>query len=98
MTTFDRAVDLARNEFDSLRDGVEDKAAFDKSVAWMRACRFSANLETGTTRNQNGVVANFLAYDWANSYTQHPERIFFDFFRGALMNKYTRLVRGIDHA
>ena len=98
MITFDRAVDLARNEFDSLRDGVEDKVAFDKSVAWMRACRFSANLETGTTHSQNGVESQFLTYDWASNYTQHPEHIFFDFFRGSLMNKYSRFVRGIDHA
>ena len=96
--TFDAAIDLARDEFDSLRDGVEDKAAFDRAVDWMCESRFTANLDTGTIRNRDGVRAQFVTYDWAGSYTQHPEHIFFDFFRGDLMNKYTRLVRGIDHA
>ena len=96
--TFDAAIDLARDEFDTLRNSVGDKTAFDRAVDWMRKSRFTANLDTGTVRNRDGVRSQFLTYDWADNYAIHPEHIFFDFFRGELMNKYTRFVRGIDHA
>lgn len=98
MITFDAAIDLARDEFDTLRDSVEDKTAFDRAVDWMRKSRFTANLDTGTVLNRDGVRAQFLTYDWADNYAIHPEQIFLDFFQGFLMNKYTRFVRGIDHA
>lgn len=95
-TTFDQALDLSATEVHLLRARADDPDAFDRAMARMRAERWSCDTRTGVTRNRDGVQAYFSAYDWGAEYAAHPQFIFNDYFRGPLLNKYSRIVRGVD--
>lgn len=94
--SFNDACNHSATEFYLLRQRAENKFLFDKAVEWMDRTRFSADTKRGTTRNTNGVIAQFLTYDWAQQYDKFPNLIFFDFFRPHLLNKYSRMLRGLD--
>jgi len=94
--TFDQSIQHSATEFYLLRKRAENQTAFDQAVEWMRSMKFRADLEKGYTRNRDGVAAFWRSYDWAARYTEYPNFVFQDFFRGHLMNKYSRLLRGLD--
>lgn len=93
--TFEEACDLSRQEIAELRAYTPDKALFDRAMDRMRKQRWSCDLKTGTTRNLEGVQTQFKQYDWALHYEAHPDHIFYDFFRGTLLNKVSRLQRDL---
>lgn len=94
--TFDQSIEQSATEFHLLRERAEDQAAFDQAVESMRTERWTCNVKTGTTRNRDGVMAQFIAYDWADTYAANPAHVFYDYFRGALLNKYSRILRGLE--
>lgn len=94
--TFEEACDLSRQEIAELRAYTQDKALFDQAMESMRKQRWTCDLQAGTTRNTEGVQAQFKQYDWAPHYEAHPDHIFYDFFRGILLNKVSRLDRGLS--
>jgi hypothetical protein len=94
--TFDQAIEQSATEFHLLRERAENKTAFDQAVERMRTERWTCNVKTGATRNRDGIMAKFTAYDWSDNYAERPETIFNDYFAGSLMNKYSRLMRGLD--
>jgi hypothetical protein len=94
--TFDQAAEHAATEFYTLRQRATHPEAFDCAVESMRAERHVADTATGTVRNRDGFVSAFTGYDWAAQYDDTPNHVFYDFFRGALMNKYSRILRGLN--
>lgn len=93
---FNDAASHSATELHLLRERAENQFLFDKAVEWMDRMRFRADLKRGCTRNKHGVVAQYNNYDWAQQYVDHPHFVFHDFFRGHLLNKYSRLLRGLD--
>lgn len=93
--TFNQSIDLSAHEFSLLRQRAEDKRAFDQACEQMRKERYTADTKTGITKNRSGVVGQFVSYDWAVDYEANPHFVFFDFFRGHLLNKYSRIIRGV---
>lgn len=94
--TFDQSIQHSATEFYLLRERAENQTAFDQAVEWMRNMKFRADIAKGYTRNRDGVAAFWPSYDWAAQYAEHPHFVFYDFFRGHLMNKYSRLLRGLE--
>lgn len=86
--TFDQAVATGPHWYEQAAQGT-DPVAFERAVGWMRAQKFRADTRTGTTRRGGEVVGQFVGYDWAAEYGAHPDRVFYDFFMGYLMNAYT---------
>ena len=62
---------------------------------WNRR-KLTANIDTGTVRDRDGVVAQFTAYDWADNYTENPSHIYFDFFASVVRNSADRIRRGLE--
>lgn len=93
---FSDAAIHSATELHLLRERAENKALFDKAVEWMNRMKFRADIKRGCTRNMHGVAAQFGNYDWAQEYVDHPHFVFYDFFSGHLLNKYSRLLRGLD--
>ena len=93
---FNDAATHSATELHLLRERAESKFLFDKSVEWMNRMKFRADIKRGYTRNKDGVVAQYVNYDWSDEYVMHPYLVFHDFFRGHLLNKYFRLCRGLD--
>ncbi len=62
---------------------------------WNRR-KLTANIDTGTVRDRDGVVAQFTAYDWADNYTENPAHIYFDFFASVVRNSADRIRRGFE--
>ena len=94
--TFNDAASASATEFYLLRERADSQYLFDKAVEWMDKMKFRADIKRGYTRNRDGVVAFWPNYDWAHQYVEHPHFVFHDFFRGHLLNKYSRLLRGLD--
>lgn len=94
--SFDKACKLSATEFHLLAARAEDPGLFAHAVERMGAERWTCDTETGVCRNRDGAVSRFPNYDWAAEYDSAPHFIFYDFFRGPLLNKYSRLVRGVD--
>lgn len=94
--TFDQACEHSATEFYQLRQMSPNIEAFDRACDWMRAQKFRADTTEGRTVSRNGTMAQFLAYDWGADYEARPSLVFHDFFRGFLLNKYSRIMRGID--
>jgi hypothetical protein len=93
---FSEAVDKARDEFDSLRSAAENKELFDKAADYMKKQDFVCDLSLGSVKAKKGWQAQFVNYDWADNYIANPDHVFYDYFRGILMNKYSRYLREID--
>lgn len=93
---FNDAASHSATELYLLRERAENQFLFDKAVEWMDRMKFRADTKRGCTRNKDGVQAQFVNYDWAQQYVDHPSFVFHDFFRGHLLNKYSRLLRGLD--
>lgn len=96
--TFEESMQKSATEFYLLRQSAENKEAFDKAVEWMSKKKFIADIENGTVRNKDGFVSQFTNYVWSKDYFDNPHFIFYDFFRPNLMNKYSRIIRGVDNA
>ena len=94
--SFTDSENLSATELHLLRERAENKPLFDEAVAYMKRMNFRADIARGCTRNKDGIVAQFVNYDWAQEYADYPHFVFHDFFRGHLLNKYSRLVRGLD--
>lgn len=94
--TFEQSINYAFDEVYALQNSVEDKEAFQKARQWMNAQAYSCDIAKGSTRSKEGNQSQFTGYNWAEHYETHKHHIFYDFFKGALMNKYSRIVRGID--
>ena len=93
---FNQSLQHSATEFYLLRQRAEYPPTFDKAVEWMHNKRFRADLKRGCVRNVDGVQSQFVGYDWADHYVDHPSHVFYDFFRGFLLNKYSRMVRGLE--
>ena len=96
--TFDESTQRSATEFHLLRERAENKTLFDQAVEWMQRNKFRADLKRGCVRSVDGVQSQFVGYDWAHQYAEHPHFVFYDFFRGFLLNKYSRMVRGLDQS
>jgi len=96
MISFSDACSHSATEFYLLRERAENQYLFDRAVEWMDRMRFRADIKLGIARNKDGVVSRFANYDWSQQYKDHPNSVFFDFFRPFLLNKYSRLLRGLD--
>ncbi len=94
--TFEQSINLSSTEFYLLRERAENKTIFDQAVQWMISNKFKCNVELGTVHNKQGFVSSFSAYDWADDYKEQPSLIFYDFFRGCLLNKYIKLIKHIS--
>ena len=93
--TFDQACERSGGEFEALRGSAPSLEAFDQATESMRAQRWSCDTNSGTTRNREGVQAQFVCYDWGETYEAFPSHVFYDFFRGSLLNKVSRIQRGL---
>lgn len=93
--TLARAVELSNGDADADRKkwGAD---LFNKALAHHEKRQLVANLETGTTRDRDGVRSQFTAYDWADTYKADPGAIYFDFFRPAISNSCDRMRRGLE--
>ena len=100
--TYSQAVEHAATQFYMLRTSERKRwnftiEEFDAAHQWMLLQRFTFDTETGITRNRNGWQGAFVNWDKSKAnYENFPSSIFFDIFRGALMNKCSRIHRGID--
>ena len=74
----------------------KNKELFEKAKIWMKSQSFVANIAQGSLSGKNGILSQFVSYDWIEFYIEHPEWVFFDYFKPVLMNKYDRLLRGVD--
>lgn len=96
IVSFDQACERSATEFYQLRKASPSIEAFDRACDWMRNQKFRADTTKGRTVSREGTMAQFVAYDWAADYEAHPSFVFYDFFRGFLLNKYSRIMRGLD--
>jgi hypothetical protein len=69
---------------------------FDKAVAHHNNLGLRANISKGTTRNKRGQQSKYVNYDWAHVYEDAPHFIWYDFFRGVIMNSCSRMARGLE--
>ena len=95
---FNQSIQHSATEFYLLRQRVEYPPTFDKAVKWMHDKKFRVDLKRGRVLNVDGVQSQFVNYDWADNYEDAPNLVFGDFFRGFLLNKYSRIVRGLDQS
>ena len=96
MVSFTDACSRAAEEFNLQRERAENKYLFDKAVDWMERMKYRADIKRGIVRDEDGVVKRFAEYDWSHQYEENPHHVFYDFFLGDLLNKYGRLLRGVD--
>lgn len=94
--TFEQSIEQSATEFYLLRQRAIDVDAFDRATEAMRAERYVVDITKGIVRNRNGFVSSFTNYDWAHEYGAAPHFVFYDFFRGLLLNKYDRNLRGLN--
>jgi hypothetical protein len=94
--TFDQAIELSATEFYLLRRRAEVPEAFTCAMEAMRVGGYVADTVKGTVCNRDGVVSLFDPYDWGETYDDMPHHVFYDFFRGLLLNKYSRILRGME--
>jgi hypothetical protein len=92
--TFQESIKKSSTEFYLLRQRAENEALFDQAVEWMTKNSFVCDLSKGSVKSKEGFVSQFTNYDWAHEYETNPHFIFYDFFRGPLLVKYSRLLRG----
>jgi hypothetical protein len=93
--TFDQACERASGEFEALRARAANAQQFEQAVSSMRRERFVCDTATGTTRSRDGVQGQFTSYDWGSRYDAYPNHVFYDFFSGFLLNKVSRIERGL---
>lgn len=94
--TLDEALALA-----DPKDVSECKSAFgvdlfEQAVEHHRRRGLTADVKKGTTRDKDGQNSVYPGYDWADRYTTHKGHIWFDFFRGFVVNSASRLSRGLE--
>lgn len=94
--SFQETIAISATEFYLLRQQAEDKDLFDKATNWMNRKKFTCDTTKGTTCNIDGMHSSFVSYDWESDYIDAPNHVFHDFFRGILLNKYSRLIRLVD--
>lgn len=95
--TLDEALNYAyHTSLEDLHKKATDKTALNKALEWMRKNRFVADTERGITRSCDGIESQFSDYYWKEFYKESPHWIFYDYFMGIVLNKYSRFVRGID--
>mgnify|MGYP007090126188 CR=1 FL=1 len=95
--TFDEALNNAHHtSLEDLHKKATDKTALKKALDWMQKNRFVADIDRGITRSCDGVQSQFCDYFWQSFYRESPHWIFYDYFMGIVLNKYSRIVRGID--
>jgi hypothetical protein len=92
--TFQESIEKSATEFYLLRQRAENKAVFDKAVEWMTKNSFVCDLSKGSVKSKQGFISQFTAYDWEHEYEINPHFVFYDFFRGPLLTKYQRILRG----
>lgn len=68
---------------------------FDKAVAYHEKRNLRAYIESGTTWDRDGMRTRFVNYDGGGQYREAPHFVWFDFFRGTIMNSVSRLSRGL---
>lgn len=70
--------------------------AFDIAFAHWCARRLSADTDTGTVRDREGIKSRFLDYGtMADHYAAQPSHVWHDFFAPVLLNSCSRLHRGL---
>jgi len=95
--TFDEALNYAyHTSLEDLHKKATDKTALNKVFAWMRKNRFVADIDRCITRSSDGIHSQFSNYTWQAFYKESPHWVFYDYFIGIVLNKYSRIVRGID--
>jgi len=96
--TFEQSIEHSATEFYLLRERADDKNAFDEAVSWAINHRLVCDTKIGLVKSRQGVESQFSKYDWAEHYEEHPSLVFYDFFRGLLLNKYSRIVGGLNNS
>lgn len=68
---------------------------FDRAVDHHTRRRLVADVGQGTTRDRDGRRSRYVDYDWADHYSECPDHIWPDFFRGEVLNSCSRMRRGL---
>ena len=76
-------------------DRANNPALYDAAVLHHTKLKLRADIKNGTTHNSTCWQSGFTSYDWAERYESFPEEIYYDFFRGAIMNSVFRLSEGL---
>jgi len=92
--TFQESIKKSATEFYLLRQRAENETVFDEAVEWMTKNSFVCDLSKGSVKSKQGFISQFTAYDWEHEYEINPHFVFYDFFRGPLLTKYQRILRG----
>ena len=69
---------------------------FDKAIEHHTKRGLSVDLTKGTTRDRAGLQSRFINYIGEQTYTDAPHFVWFDFFRGAVLNSCSRMARGLE--
>lgn len=93
IVTLQQAAEIVAAEVSELR--ATHGAVFDQAMAYHAGRKLRADIATGVTRDCDGWKSGFVNYDWSDNYTKNPEHIFFDFFRGFILNSVSRINRGL---
>lgn len=70
--------------------------SFETAVAHHVRLGIVADIDKGEVRNKNGFVSQFVYYDWSQHYKDALNLVFFDFFRGVVLNSVSRMNRGLE--
>lgn len=94
--TFEQSTQHSAHEFGNLQDLAISPELFALAVRRMTSEKWRADIDNGVTLKGAEVAAKYVGYDWGDEYKQYPNLVFHDFFKGPLMNYYSRLFRGVD--
>ena len=92
--TLTQAAAIAPDDVSTARQYAEHAfgpGLFDRAIAHHESRGLRATLGVGETRDRGGVCARFVG-----GHTCEPGHVWFDFFRGHIMNSVSRMARGLD--
>ena len=71
---------------------------FDRAIEHHVARNLRADTERGITRDRGGQCAAYVSWSGADAaaYIEAPHFVYFDFFRGHILNSVSRLSRGLS--
>jgi hypothetical protein len=71
---------------------------FDRAIAHHAARQLRADVAAGVTRDREGIRARFVSWtpeDLAGHVDRRGAHVWFDFFRGHVLNSCSRMARGL---
>lgn len=92
--TLAQASELATDDVASARQYAElefGAGLFDRAMAHHEARNLRATLGAGETRDSGGIIARYVG-----GHTCQAAHVWFDFFRGHVMNSVSRMARGLS--